>query len=234
MHRSRTAFFFDPAERWSSAVFRWNLSTREAFIITSDHLPLQLLSSKHIEVKIKEILPPIVQSGKIPVRRDYRLHMKGVTSTLGRGGSDYTASIIGSTLGAQEIQSDGRRRRADSRSAHRSASTDIGSHFHSGKPLNLHTRCKGSASEHYSPAVEKKIRFIAMNSKKPDRGGTRISDPPHSALSVKSIASKKGIQSSHPILSHAYGIRVLEMIFSIFNKYKTPVDLVSTRKLRFH
>ncbi len=206
-----------------------------SFIITSDQFTAATPLIEHIEVKIKEILPPIVQSGKIPVTQGFiGSTLKGVTSTLGRGGSDYTASIIGSTLGAQEIQIwtdvDGVLT-ADPRIVPQAQTLDIIS-FREASELAYF----GAKVLHPStilPAVEKTIPVIVLNSKKPDRSGTRIiANPPQSALSVKSIASKKGItviniQSSRMLM--AYGF--LEMIFSIFNKYKTPVDLVSTSEV---
>lgn len=206
-----------------------------SFIITSDQFTAATPLLEHIEVKIKEILPPIVQSGKIPVTQGFiGSTLKGVTSTLGRGGSDYTASIIGSTLGAQEIQIwtdvDGVLT-ADPRIVPQAQTLEVIS-FREASELAYF----GAKVLHPStilPAVEKKIPVIVLNSKKPDRDGTRIiANPPHSALSVKSIASKKGItviniQSSRMLM--AYGF--LEMIFSIFNKYKTPVDLVSTSEV---
>ena len=74
------------AEALEQRVFRWNLSTHEALSSRAINLPLQRLSSD-IEVKIKEILPPIVQSGKIPVTQGFiGSTLKGVTSTLGRAG----------------------------------------------------------------------------------------------------------------------------------------------------
>ena len=206
-----------------------------SFIITGDQFTAATPLIEHIEIKIKEILPPIVQSGKIPVTQGFiGSTLKGVTSTLGRGGSDYTASIIGSTLGAQEIQIwtdvDGVLT-ADPRIVPQAQTLDVIS-FREASELAYF----GAKVLHPStilPAVEKIIPVIVLNSKKPDRSGTRIiANPPRSALSVKSIASKKGItvinvQSSRMLM--AYGF--LEMIFSIFNKYKTPVDLVSTSEV---
>ncbi|MFZ1978568.1 MAG: lysine-sensitive aspartokinase 3, partial [Bacteroidota bacterium] len=206
-----------------------------SFIITSDQFTAATPLIEHIEVKIKEILPPILQAGKIPLTQGFiGSTLKGVTSTLGRGGSDYTASIIGSTLGAQEIQIwtdvDGVLT-ADPRIVPQAQTLDVIS-FREASELAYF----GAKVLHPStilPAVEKIIPVIVLNSKKPDRSGTRIiANPPRSALSVKSIASKKGItvinvQSSRMLM--AYGF--LEMIFSIFNKYKTPVDLVSTSEV---
>jgi aspartate kinase len=206
-----------------------------SFIITSDQFTAATPLIDHIEVKIKEILPPIIQSGKIPITQGFiGSTLKGITTTLGRGGSDYTASIIGSTLGAEEIQIwtdvDGVLT-ADPHIVPQTRTLDVIS-FREASELAYF----GAKVLHPStilPAVEKSIPVIVLNSKKPENKGTQIiANPPQSPLTVKSIASKRGItviniQSSRMLM--AYGF--LEMIFSIFNKYETPVDLVSTSEV---
>jgi len=83
------------------------------------------------------------------------------------------------------------------------------------------------------PAVEKDIPVVVLNSKRPENSGTRIvSHPPKTHIPVKSIACKRGItvvnvQSLRMLM--AYGF--LESIFSVFNKYQTSVDLVSTSEV---
>src|SRR6185369_15495664 len=50
-------------------------------------------------------LIPILESGVIPVRGGFIASTKkGITTTLGRGGSDYTAALIGAVLDVREIQ----------------------------------------------------------------------------------------------------------------------------------
>jgi aspartate kinase len=72
-----------------------------------------------------------------------------------------------------------------------------------------------------------------LNSRRPDSSGTRIvAGAPKTNIPVKSIAAKKGItvlniQSTRMLM--AYGF--LESIFSVFNRQKTSVDLVSTSEV---
>jgi aspartate kinase len=81
--------------------------------------------------------------------------------------------------------------------------------------------------------VKKDIPVVVLNSKRPENTGTRIvSRPPKTNVPVKSIACKRGItvvnvQSLRMLM--AYGF--LESIFSVFNKYETSVDLVSTSEV---
>ncbi len=178
---------------------------------------------------------PLIQSGKIVVTQGFvGSTAKGITTTLGRGGSDYSAAIIGAALGAEEIQIwtdvDGVLT-ADPRIAPAAKKLKVIS-FREASELAYF----GAKVLHPStilPAVEKNIPVIVLNSKRPQSTGTRIvANPPKSNAAVKSIASKKGItviniQSSRMLM--AYGF--LASIFSVFQKHKTAVDLVSTSEV---
>jgi len=205
------------------------------FMITNDNFTAAMPLFDIVHEKVIEIFPSLLQSGKIPLTQGFiGTTSKGITTTLGRGGSDYTASIIGASLGAKEIQIwtdvDGVLT-ADPRIVPNAQKLDTIS-FNEASELAYF----GAKVLHPStilPAIEKNIPVIVLNSKHPENTGTRIiAQPPTSNLSVKSIASKKGIIVINIISSRmlmAYGF--LEMIFSIFNKYKTPVDLVSTSEV---
>ena len=178
---------------------------------------------------------PFIETEKIVVTQGFiGSTVKGVTTTLGRGGSDYSAAILGAALGAQEIQIwtdvDGVLT-ADPRIAPAAKKLKVIS-FREASELAYF----GAKVLHPStilPAVEKNIPVIVLNSKRPQSSGTRIvADPPKSKVAVKSIASKKGItviniQSSRMLM--AYGF--LSSIFSVFQRHQTSVDLVSTSEV---
>ena len=53
---------------------------------------------------VRELLSPLLQSGKVPVLQGFvAATAEGVTTTLGRGGSDFTAAIVGAALGAEDV-----------------------------------------------------------------------------------------------------------------------------------
>lgn len=205
------------------------------FMITNDHFTAATPLFDIVNEKVHEVFLPLVQSGKIPITQGFiGATAKGITTTLGRGGSDYTASIIGAAIGASEIQIwtdvDGVMT-ADPRIVPQARKLDMIS-FSEASELAYF----GAKVLHPStilPAVEKHIPVVVLNSKRPENTGTRIiAQPPATNLAVKSIASKKGITVINVLSTRmlmAYGF--LEMIFSIFNKYKTPVDLVSTSEV---
>lgn len=158
----------------------------------------------------------------------------GVTSTLGRGGSDFTASIVGAGIDAEEIQIwtdvDGMLsadptvipggRRVKSISFAEAAELA----YFGAKVLHPST---------VLPAIEKNIPVLILNSRRPEAGGTRITaEGPRTASPAKSIASKKNItvvniQSTRMLMAHGF----LRRIFEIFDRHETPVDMIATSEV---
>ncbi|MBM4169922.1 MAG: lysine-sensitive aspartokinase 3 [Ignavibacteria bacterium] len=206
-----------------------------SFMITDDHFAAAAPLFDEIEERIRPAILPHLDSGKIVVTQGFIGATKQrVTSTLGRGGSDYSAAIIGSILNAEEIQIwtdvDGVLT-ADPRLVPTARKLRVIS-FREASELAYF----GAKVLHPStilPAVKKNIPVIVLNSKRPLNVGTRIvADPPATNVPVKSIASKKGItviniQSTRMLMAHGF----LESIFSIFSRHKTSVDLVSTSEV---
>jgi len=205
------------------------------FMITDNQFACAIPQFDIINQKVKEILSPIISRNSIPVTQGFiGATQEGITTTLGRGGSDYSASIIGSALDAEEIQIwtdvDGVLT-ADPRVVPNAQKLKVIS-FREAAELAYF----GAKVLHPStifPAVRKNIPVIVLNSKRPGNSGTKIiANPPKTNIPVKSIASKKGItvinvQSLRMLM--AYGF--LESIFSVFSKYQTSVDLVSTSEV---
>jgi len=206
-----------------------------SFLVTDDHFCSATPLFDVIDKKAQEHLLPALREDSIVVTQGFiGSTAKGVTTTLGRGGSDYSAAIIGAALHAEEIQIwtdvDGILT-ADPRIAPDAKKIKMIS-FREASELAYF----GAKVLHPStilPAVRNKIPVVVLNSKRPHASGTSIvEDPPESNVPVKSIASKTGItivniQSMRMLM--AYGF--LESIFAVFSKYKTSVDLVSTSEV---
>jgi aspartate kinase len=83
------------------------------------------------------------------------------------------------------------------------------------------------------PAIEKNIPVLILNSRKPEVSGTRIdANPVRSTNVVKSIACKRNItvvnvHSTRMLMAHGF----LRRIFEVFDRYETPVDMVSTSEV---
>lgn len=160
--------------------------------------------------------------------------LDGHTTTLGRGGSDYSAAIVGAGIGAEEIQIwtdvDGMLT-ADPRvvaGGHRVKSLSFAEAaemaYFGAKVLHPAT---------VMPAVEKNIPVVILNSRRPDAGGTRITAQALPCKNpVKSISCKRGItivnvRSARMLMAHGF----LRRIFEIFDRFNTSVDMVSTSEV---
>ena len=158
----------------------------------------------------------------------------GVTTTLGRGGSDFTASIVGAGIGAEEIQIwtdvDGML----------TADPTILPGGHRVKTISFAEAAElayfGAKVLHPAtvvPAIEKNIPVLILNSRRPDVPGTRIvSQNVPCGNVVKSIACKRkvallNIHSTRMLMAHGF----LRRIFEIFDRYETPVDMVATSEV---
>ena len=158
----------------------------------------------------------------------------GVTSTLGRGGSDFTASIVGAGIGAEEIQIwtdvDGML----------TADPTILPGGHRVKIISFAEAAElayfGAKVLHPStvvPAVEKNIPVLILNSRRPEVEGTRIiADSVPCANAVKSIACKRkitlvNVHSTRMLMAHGF----LHRIFEVFDRLETPVDMVATSEV---
>jgi len=158
----------------------------------------------------------------------------GVTTTLGRGGSDFTASIVGAGIGAEEIQIwtdvDGML----------TADPTILAGGHRVKTMSFAEAAElayfGAKVLHPAtvvPAIEKNIPVLILNSRRPEVAGTRIvADNVACGNVVKSIACKRkialvNIHSTRMLMAHGF----LRRIFEVFDRFETPVDMVATSEV---
>ncbi|MBZ5725433.1 MAG: lysine-sensitive aspartokinase 3 [Acidobacteriia bacterium] len=184
--------------------------------------------------RLAAAVPPVAQhsvavmGGFIAATRD------GVTTTLGRGGSDFTASIVGAGIGAEEIQIwtdvDGML----------TADPTILPGGHRVKTISFAEAAElayfGAKVLHPAtvvPAMEKNIPVLILNSRRPDVSGTRITAAAVPCGNVvKSIACKRpitlvNIHSTRMLMAHGF----LRQIFEVFERFETPVDMVATSEV---
>ncbi len=156
------------------------------------------------------------------------------TTTLGRGGSDYSASVVGAGINAEEIQIwtdvDGMLT-ADPRVIPGGHRVKFISFAEAAELAYFGAKVLHPAT--VVPAVEKNIPVLILNSRKPDSGGTKIMDiAPPCRNAVKSISCKRGItivniQSTRMLMAHGF----LRRIFEVFDRAQTSVDMVATSEV---
>jgi aspartate kinase len=184
--------------------------------------------------RLAEILPPLAQQKVVVMGGFIASTEEGVTTTLGRGGSDFTASIVGAGVGAKEIQIwtdvDGML----------TADPTIFSGGHRVKTISFDEAAElayfGAKVLHPStviPAIERNIPVLILNSRRPEMAGTRIvAGTVHCTNVVKSIACKRkitlvNVHSTRMLMAHGF----LRRIFEIFDRHETSVDMVATSEV---
>ncbi len=185
----------------------------------------------------RDLIFPLVEAGKVPVMQGFiGADPQGRTTTFGRGGSDYSATLIGALLSAEQVEIwtdvDG------VMTANPSMVEDV-------RRLRRLTFDEAAELAYFGakvlhpstilPAMESGVSVLVLNSMRPNLPGTEIV-PRETARNpvarIKSIACKKGlsvinIKSTRMLM--AYGF--LAGIFDIFNRYETAVDIVSTSEV---
>ncbi len=156
----------------------------------------------------------------------------GITTTLGRGGSDYTATIIGAALGAEEVQiwTDVTGIMTCDPRVVPEAKTLPEISYREAQEL-AYFGAKVIHPSTIQPAVERGIPVVVKNTGDPEAAGTRIVDK-EDGKGIKAIAFKSGITVVNIVSSRmllAYGF--LRKIFEIFEKHRTSVDLISTSEV---
>lgn len=157
----------------------------------------------------------------------------GKIDNLERGGSDYTASLIGAAIKAEEIQIwtdiDGLHnndpRFVENTTPVRQLSFDEASELAYFGAKILHPTC-------ILPAKQFNIPVKLLNTMQPTAPGTLIGDIPDMPASIKAVAAKdniKVISVKSDRLLLAYGF--LHRVFEIFNEHTTAIDMICTSEV---
>jgi len=184
--------------------------------------------------RLASTVPPLARDSVVVMGGFIGSTLDGITTTLGRGGSDYTASIVGAGIDAEQIQ----------------IWTDVDGMLTcdprilpGGHRVKVISFAEAAESAYFGakvlhpatvlPAIEKNIPVLILNSRRPEVEGTRIvAGRVPCANVVKSIACKRDVtvvNVSSTRMLMAYGF--LRRIFEIFDRYETPVDMLATSEV---
>jgi aspartate kinase len=188
-----------------------------------------------IEAKLAAIVLPLLNAGKTPVLGGFiGATSEGITTTLGRGGSDYTAALVGGGMhaGAIEIWTDVNGiMTTDPRICPDALRVKTISFEEAAELAYFGAKVLHPAT--ILPAVQKSIPVWVLNSRNPKNEGTKITAMAAKCASpFKSIAAKKrltiiDVVASRMLMSHGY----LKAVFDVFDKYKCVIDMVSTSEV---
>jgi len=230
-------------ERLSSAILTLAFQTAGIPAINVDSRSVIVTDKRHTQAApllqqsyacLAAVIPALAEKQVVVMGGFIAATEDGITSTLGRGGSDFSASIVGAGIGAREIQIwtdvDGML----------TADPTILPGGHRVKTISFAEAAElayfGAKVLHPAtvmPAIEKNIPVLILNSRRPEASGTRIvKETVPCANMAKSIACKKNITlmnilSSRMFMAHGF----LRRIFEVFDRYETAVDMVATSEV---
>ena len=185
--------------------------------------------------KLGELVQPLIKLGRVPVMGGFiGANRAGITTTIGRGGGDFSAAIVGAGLSAEKIE----------------IWTDVDGMMTTDPNLcpdarRIKTISFDEAAElayfgakvlHPAtvlPAIQKNIPVYILNSRNATCEGTRITArAPHCKNFFKAIAAKKritiiDIAAPRMLLAHGF----LKAIFDAFDRHRIAIDVVSTSEV---
>jgi aspartate kinase len=210
------------------------VDARRAIVTDANHTQACPLM-RETTAALRASVLPLVEAGRIPVLGGFvGATVEGHTTTLGRGGSDYSGAIVGAGIDASEIQIwtdvDGMLT-ADPRVIPQSRLVPRLSFAEAAELSYFGAKVLHPSTIH--PAVERNIPVRILNSWKPDGEGTLITaDPAPGGDQLTAMAAKRDltvvdITSSRMLM--AYGF--LRRVFEVFERFRTAVDVVTTSEV---
>ncbi|MFN2390432.1 MAG: lysine-sensitive aspartokinase 3 [Pyrinomonadaceae bacterium] len=216
-----------------------NLNARQIdsrrLIVTDDEYGAATPVWNETENLVKLELEPLIEAGEIPILGGFiAASRSGETTTLGRGGSDYSAALVGAALQAREIQiwTDVTGvLTCDPRVC--SEARTIGTLSYEEASELAYFGAKVLHPKTIQPAVDFSIPVRVCNSHEPREKGTMIlPSSAETARKVKSIAHKTGItilRISSARMLGSYGF--MAALFQVFERYRTVIDVISTSEV---
>lgn len=215
------------------------LKTRQVdsrrLIVTDDEYgsakPIWDETKKFIQLEINSLL----EACEIPILGGFiASNRSGETTTLGRGGSDYSAALVGAALKAREIQiwTDVTGvLTCDPRICSDARTIDVLSYNEAAELAYFGAKVLHPKT--IQPAVDHKIPVRVCNSNEPDEKGTMVlAESTISLNGIKSIAHKTGItilRISSARMLGSYGF--MSALFQVFERFRTVIDVISTSEV---
>jgi len=210
------------------------VDSRQAVVTDGEHTAAAPLFEETTAALMTHADPPLA-AGRIPVLGGFvGATTSGVTTTLGRGGSDFSAAIVGACLGASEIQiwtdvpgvlTADPRVVPKARTVPKLSFEEAAELAYFGAKV-LHPKT-------LQPAVERNIPVRICNSRDQESGSTLVvAESEKSPQTVKAIAHKTGVttvQITSARMLGAFGF--LRALFEVFDRHRTAVDVVTTSEV---
>ncbi len=204
-------------------------------IVTDDEYGAAQPIWEETEKLVRIELEPLIAAGEVPVMGGFiAANRAGETTTLGRGGSDYSAALVAATLQAAELQiwtdvtgvmTCDPRICGDARTIPILSYEEAAELAYFGAKV-LHPKT-------IKPAVDHSIPVRVCNTFEPEATGTMVlPDSAEAPNKIKSIAHKKNItilRITSARMLGSYGF--MSALFQVFERYRTAIDVISTSEV---
>ena len=180
--------------------------------------------------RLQEAVCPLLERGQVPVLGGFIASTgDGVPTTLGRGGSDFSAAIVGAALCASRIEIwtdvDGIMTTDPKLCSEARVIPQIS--FDQAAEL-AHLGAKVLHPATLDPAMRENIPVYVLNSRRPEGDGTEILAHAKSVSAVSAITAKKRVVSVEIVSKRAVDSELLSAVYAAFDRYSCCVDVMAT------
>lgn len=217
-------------ERGGSAVW---LDVREV-VATDSHFGKAAPDDAKTLMQSNQVLKPLLSAGNIVITQGFiGRDEQGKTTTLGRGGSDYSAALLAEVLNANDVliwTDVPGIYTTDPRVAPRAKRIDTMSFNEAAEMATFGAKVLHPAT--LLPAVRSNIPVYVGSSKAPEQGGTWVTRDPQPRPLFRALALRRNqilLTLSSLSMLHAQGF--LANVFAILAKHKISVDVIATSEV---
>jgi aspartate kinase len=202
-------------------------------MVTDDHHTKAVPQMDGIVRNARALIVPIVERGCVPLLGGFIGRTPhGVTTTIGRGGGDYSAALFGAAVDAEAIEIwtdvDGMLT-ADPRVVQGARLIEEIRFDEAAELASFGAKVLHPST--IAPAVQRGIPVFIYNSRRPEGRGTRITSEaprrPVSAIAGRGNVTVVRVHSSRMLLAHGF----LRALFEVFERHRTSVDVVATSEV---
>jgi aspartate kinase len=180
--------------------------------------------------RIQDTLSPLLESGRVPVLGGFIASTAdGVPTTLGRGGSDFSAAIVGGALCAARVEIwtdvDGvmttdPKLCSEARVIRKLSFDEAAELAHFGAKV-LHPAT-------LAPVIRENIPVYVLNSRRPQGEGTEIAFRARTGNAVSAITAKRNVAAVEIESPQAVDSELLRAVYAVFDRHSCPVDVMAT------
>jgi aspartate kinase len=179
--------------------------------------------------RIQETLGPLLEAGQVPVLAGFiAATSDGLSTSLGRNGSDFTAAIVGAALCASRVEIwkdvDGvmtadPKLCPDARVIRKMSFDEAAELAHLGAKV-LHPATLAAARRENLPVY-------VLNSRRPEGEGTEISARVRTGNVVSAITAKRNVAAVEIEAAQAVGSELLRAVYAVFDRHSCVVDVLA-------